>query len=94
LSNYLITGGSKGVGKELYNQLAKNGHAVYIWDIEKPTWEIKKSLFTKIDCSLDNKIKKLSKDFSKKKILFDGLIFCHGAHHSAHCSLKLTLLAL
>ena len=83
MSNYLITGGSKGVGRELYNQLVQNGHVVYICDIEQPTWKIKKNLFTKIDCSLDDKIKKLSKDFLKKKILFDGLIFCHGAHHTA-----------
>jgi short-subunit dehydrogenase len=83
LKNYLITGGSGGVGKSLSELLISKGNKVYIFDIKPLKIKSKNIFFTKIDCSLEFNIKKIVTIFSKNKIFFDGIILCHGAHHTS-----------
>lgn len=83
MKNYLVTGGSNGVGESISELLINNGNKVYIFDIKPLKKKSENIFFTKIDCSIELNIKKIAIKFSKNKIFFDGIILCHGAHHTA-----------
>lgn len=75
----LIIGGSRGLGKEIYNSISKK-EKIVVLDKIYPDFKIDN--FFKVDVTKSEEIKKISFNLKKKNYNFDVIFICYGAHHT------------
>ena len=76
----LIIGGSKGVGKEIYNSLSKKENTIILDKID-PDFKTNNNFF-KVDITNNEELLKLSTNLNQKNYKFDVIFICYGAHHT------------
>ena len=76
----LIIGGSKGVGKEIYNSLSKKEDTIILDKID-PDFKTNNNFF-KVDITNNEELLKLSTNLNQKNYKFDVIFICYGAHHT------------
>ena len=72
MANYLIVGGSSGIGRALVDQLLANGHGVHVWSRERRDLPSEVT-FTVYDVTSDDLDKSMVPD------ILDGLVYCPGS---------------